>query len=384
MAIPEFQAPSWLQDQDADTIHQRMMEALPADIDNTQGGWPWDFTRPTALEKAEMLEFHLTETLKIMFPAWAYAEWLDLHAKRNNLIRKPATSASGALHITGIPGTEIPAGFIFAVPAVGTRPAIEFYTEETATIAEDGTARAGVVAVETGPDGNVPAGAIAIMAQPMKGITGITNPERTSGGTETEDDDSLRERIAEAEQAAEASFVGCDGDYIRWAKEVPGVGTAFVIPQWNPEQKNSVKVAVLDANGEPANERIVADVYAHIMAPDNRIERKAPIGALVTVAPPTVKNITYAFKAALRDGYDGKTVVSDLAESIRQYYTTAKSEGLVKYNEIHAIITRSPGVYDFTGLTVNEGTSNIVLADDEYPITVSIDPGVPLELEVVE
>lgn len=380
MSTPVFEAPSWLQDQDADTIHQRMMDALPADIDNTQGGFPWDLTRPTALEKAEMLEFHLVETIKLMFPAWAYAEWLDLHARRNNLTRKPATSAYGALNVTGIAGTEIPAGFIFAVPAVGARPAVEFYTEEDATIGEDGAVAVGVIAVEPGAGGNVPAGSISIMAQPMKGITGITNPERTSGGTETESDDSLRERIAEAEQAAEASFVGCDGDYIRWAKEVPGVGTAFVVPQWNPEQKNSVKVAVLDANGEPANDRIIEDVYAHIMAPDNRIERKAPIGALVTVAPPTVKNITYAFKATLRAGYDGKTVVSDLTESIRQYYTTAKSESLVKYNEIHAIITRSPGVYDFTGLTINGGTVNIALADDEYPITTSIDPGVPLEV----
>lgn len=80
MDNPVFVPPSWLNDQDAETIHKRMMEALPADIDDTEGGFPWDMTMPTALEKAEMLEFHLVETLKLMQPMWAYGEWLDYHA----------------------------------------------------------------------------------------------------------------------------------------------------------------------------------------------------------------------------------------------------------------------------------------------------------------
>ena len=48
----EFKAPSFLNDQDAETIHKRMMEELPPDIDDTEGGFPWDFTKPTALEKS--------------------------------------------------------------------------------------------------------------------------------------------------------------------------------------------------------------------------------------------------------------------------------------------------------------------------------------------
>ena len=35
MDNPVFVPPSWLNDQDAETIHKRMMEALPADIDDT-------------------------------------------------------------------------------------------------------------------------------------------------------------------------------------------------------------------------------------------------------------------------------------------------------------------------------------------------------------
>lgn len=377
---PEFEKPSWLNDQDAETIQRRMMEALPPDIDDTAGGFPYDFTMPTALEKAEMLEFHLMETLKIMFPQWAYSNWLDLHASVNAISRKPANPAYGVIQITGIPGTKIPAGMIFAVPAVGNTPAVEFITEGDATISNGGNVTVGVVAVEAGVKGNVAANTIKIMAMPIKGITDIGNMEATSGGTEAEDDDALRKRIIEVEQSGEINFVGCDADYVRWAMEVAGVGDAFVIANWNPDVPNSVKVVVMDANGDPANEHIIEDVVNHIMSPSDRMARKAPIGAIVTIVPPTPKYITYAFKATLRSGYTDQMVVQSFTASVKKYYSTAKAENVVQYNQIHAILTATPGVQDFTGLTMNGRTENIVLPDDEYPITKAVVPDTSMEV----
>ena len=80
MDIPEFTLPDWLTGCDSDTIQKRMMESLPPDIDKTEGGFPWDFTAPTALEISEILQFHIPETLKLMHPMWAYGKWLDYHA----------------------------------------------------------------------------------------------------------------------------------------------------------------------------------------------------------------------------------------------------------------------------------------------------------------
>ena len=51
-----YTPPPFLQGQSADQIHSRMLENLPADIDKSQGNIPWDFTRPSALEKAEFEE----------------------------------------------------------------------------------------------------------------------------------------------------------------------------------------------------------------------------------------------------------------------------------------------------------------------------------------
>lgn len=388
MEIP-FELPEWLQNQTAEAIQQRMMNALPPDIDNTDGGFPWDFTMPTALEKAELLQFFLPETLKIMFPQWAYDRWLEYHAASVGLTRKPANAAYGVLRIEGIPGTEIPHGFVFAVPAVGSKPAIEFYTEDSATIGDpeptepsnepkkEGSALVGVIAMEAGPIGNVPADTITIMATPMKGITAISNPERTSGGVSDESDDDLRERVLEKMRNDGTSFVGCDADYVRWAKEVPGVGDVFVLAQWDSATPNSVKVVALDANGEPANDHILRDIYQHIMSPDDRLQRLAPIGSILTVAPPEMVPIRFALKAVLEDGYDTESVRAEIVERIRTYYITSKTENLVMYNEVHAIITKTSGIYDFTEFTMNGDIKNILLAPDQYPSTEDIDLGLP-------
>lgn len=378
--MAEFIIPDWLKNQDAETIHRRMMAMLPPDIDDTEGGFPWDFTKPTALEKAELLQFHLVETLKIMFPEWSYGEYLDLHAKRVCLTRRAAGYAYAKLEVEGVPGTVIPGGFAFAVPSVNSQPAIEFRTGAEAEIGESGKVTVGALAVLPGASGNVPADSIVLMVTPMRGITAISNPEKASGGTETEDDDSLRARIMEIEQGLDTGFVGCDADYIRWAKEVPGVGNAFVIANWDPAVKNSVKLVVLDANGEPANDHILELVYDHIMSPEDRLSRKAPIGALLTVVAPTMRGITYSFSAALVSGYDAASVEKSIAAAIQQYYIRAKNEGVVQYIRIHAIITQDPGIYDFTGLTMNGGIENIAIALDEYPVTVSVDLGIPKEV----
>lgn len=369
MSDTEFAVPSWLEGQDAETIHKRMMEQLPADIDKTEAGFPYDFTKPTALEVAELLEFYLPETIKIMFPQFAYSEWLDLHAKSIGLARKSPNQAYGILNITGTPGTEIPSGFRFAAPAVGDNPAVEFTANETVYINDEGTASVSITAVEAGTSGNVAENTIVIMSVPITGIASITNIEHTSGGTEEEDDESLRERIEEYNQNIDSSFVGCDADYIRWAKAVDGVGAAFVIPEWDLNVPNSVKVVVMDANGEPANEAIVEDVYNYIMSPDNRLERKAPIGAIVTVASPTILTINLSFKLVCESGYSADLIMKQFKKNLQSYYIEAKGEKEIKYSRVGAVLSGTAGVDDYFNLKINGGIENIKISEDEYPVT---------------
>ena len=235
MAIerPVFTPPSWYIGETAEQIQARMMKQLPPDIDNIEGGFPYDFTMPTALEEDELINFVLIETIKIMFPAWAYGIYMDYHAAGVGLTRRAAAHAVGVITVTGVPGTQIPEGTIFCVPAVGDTPAIEYATQSVAAIgtaAEEeayGTVDIPVQAVEGGVTGNVAADTVVFMAP----------------------DDDLYERIVLQEQTAGESFTGCDADYIRWAKEVDGVGTVLVDAQFEETHPNWVKLIVLDSNG---------------------------------------------------------------------------------------------------------------------------------------
>ena len=325
MEIPEFSLPTWLENCDFDTIQHRMMDRLPIDIDRTEGGFPWDFTAPTALEIAELLQFYIPETLKAMHPMWAYGTWLDYHAMGVGTKRKGANPASGVVHVTGVPGTVIPQGFRFAVSTDGTAPAVEYAVDDMCHVNSKGYADVEVTAVIPGVSGNVEPGTITVMSQPISGITGISNPEKITGGTAEETDASLRERIQEINNTSESSFVGCVADYRRWAMEVPGVGNVFVIPQWDPDTPNSVKVVCMDYNGEPANENILETVYDYIYS-DNDEDRKCPIGAILTVSPPSPVSVMIAARVRVNIGESVEMVYDRFMVNLRKYYNTAKNE----------------------------------------------------------
>lgn len=368
----KFVPPPWLEEQDAETIHERMMQALPDDIDDTEAGFPWDFTKPTALEKAELLEFHMMETAKIMHYMFAYGIYLDYHAIAHGTSRKPASAASGRIKITGSPGAIIPEGFLFAVPATGDTEAITFYTTQEAEIGIDGTVDIPIKASEAGNGGNVAADTIVIMVSPsISGIEHITNLEATTGGSAEEDDEALRQRIKEICEASDASFVGCDADYKRWAKEVEGVGEVIVIPEW--DGAGTVKVVVFDANGQPANAKTVGDVLDYIVSPDDRDSRKAPIGATVTIVAPTETKINVACNITFERGANHATVIAAIKTRLNAYFDQAREAGAIKRNKIGSTIIGTDGVADYDTLLINDSKFNsIAVAKDEYPTLGSL------------
>ena len=97
----EFTPPEFVGYSEPEEIQQRMMSELPEGIDDMPGGFPYDFTMPTAIEKSELIQFHMVRTLMLMFPMWAWDDWLDLHAAAAGIERRPAGYASGKIDVTG-------------------------------------------------------------------------------------------------------------------------------------------------------------------------------------------------------------------------------------------------------------------------------------------
>ncbi|MBQ2633194.1 MAG: baseplate J/gp47 family protein [Oscillospiraceae bacterium] len=395
----DYVAPDFLQGQSADEIHMRMLASLPSDITKEEGSIPWDFTRPSALEKAEFVEFTLNETIKLLFPQWSYGRWLDLHGERENCARRAANKASGTLDVTGVAGTVIPPGYQFATPA-GLTASVLFETLESHVL--EGTPDAGgmvtneiaIQAVTGGVSGNVAAGTVKLMVSPINGIRLVTNPEAMTGGTEEEEDADYLVRILEKVRSG-ASMTGCNADYRRWAKEVAAVGECIVEPEWNDPDlpaawrytdtagnahcAGAVRLIIVDSNGEPANSQILEAVYGHIAGTGAEDpERLMPIGAHLTVQAPTAVTVSVAATVILADGEDIGTVTGRFRQALAEYWLEVAEEaaddaagrmGYVRYVQIGAALAKTSGVVDYTGLTANGGTANIAISMGEYPVT---------------
>lgn len=369
MAV-EFVLPDFLSECDPEKIHERMMKNLPAGIDNTPGGFPYDFTMPTALEISELIQFHLVRTVMLMFPQFAWGEWLDMHGQQIGVIRKAEKKASGVVTVTGTPGIVIREGFAFCTESIHGGASLEYAATGEVTIPDNGAADVPVEALLPGDGSNVEPGAVNMAVVPLEGISSITNHEKIKGGTNEETDEAYYGRIADYNASIGASFVGNNADYIRWAKSVDQVGIVNVIPE--KEGPGTVKLILMKDNGEPVDDDVIPKVYDEIMSPNNPLERKAPIGVKLTVSAPEKCNISYSVTVLLKEDYLMNTIVSDFSKRLTQYYPEAKKDGSLRYNRISAILTEISGVKDFSGLKINNGVKNIEIADDAYPCTFEI------------
>lgn len=376
MSLVEFELPDWLKGVSSREIQQKMLANMPDDIDKTEGGFAWDATYPTALEKAELLQYWLPLALKANFHMWAKGIWLDYHAEDCGLSRRPATYAYGDLTVEGIAGTVIPKDFVFSVPSENGVAAIDFITLEEHKIPEEGTITFRVQAVESGTNSNVANDSIQIMKNPIKGITRIFNPNNLTGGTIAETDDSLRQRIDDLFAGRGDSYVGNKADYERWAREVPGVGIAHCIPVY--AGANTVKIVIMDANGEPANQEICKAVELHIFGTGrDDIKRLAPIGIVqYEVSPPTLSEINYSFDLKLKTNYTAEVVKQNFRDALRDYYSDLlESDGKVEpvvYVHVSAILSKISGVADFKHLRINRKIGNVIFGEDEFPYTGEI------------
>ena len=361
----EFKTPAFLLNHSTNEIHEKMRAILPADIDMSEGGHTWNFTRPTALIVSELCEFILPEVIKLIFPDYSYDEFLLYHAKVRNMNRREATAATGEITITGTPDAFIPKGSIFSTPIVDEDPSVDYETLEGVKIPSTGTVTVPIKCTQTGIAGNTTSNTIILNTSKIKGITAVTNEADVTGGTETESDESLIARISEYDRTQGDSFVGSAADYKRWAESVDGVGRATVIPA--QDDSGLVTIMVADANGLPATEKLCEDVYNYIMVNGNAGDRFAPVNALLSVVPPST--ITIAVKATVELAEDAtiESVKSAYIAQLTSYLPQAMGEKEIKYTKIHAALSATPGVNDFSDLQIgikgeSYGTGNIQIS----------------------
>lgn len=373
--MSEFVTPDFLKNCSTDDFYNLIKnEILPADIDCSEGSHVWNFTRPAALVAARLCEFIIPEAIKVSLPDYSYGEFLDGHATARSITRKAATSAIGTLTITGSANTEIPAGSVFSTAAVGDGQSIDYETMVDAVIPAGGSVSVQIRCRQTGVIGNTTAGTIVIIGSRINGVVSVTNAAPVTGGTEEEDDDSLRERILEFDQSQGNSYVGSVSDYKRWAESESGVGNALVIPA--QDSTGMVRIILTDDNGDPATTALCTRVYNKIMSPDDEGSRLAPVNANLTVTPPDTITIGVQATVELTDGATIGVVKAAFITQLDKHLISAMGDGEVKLTKVAAILSGVSGVNDYSGIKIGAvssgsivyGTSNIEITSSQLPV----------------
>jgi len=340
------------ENQTYDAIMARLLAAVPDTLDKREGSFIWDALSPAALELAQ-LYIQLDLVMQYGFAQTTYGQYLDYRAGEHGLARKEATKATGQVTITGSSGTVVPAGSLLATGA-----GVQFETLAEVTIGETGSITTDVRAVEAGTRGNVPAATITVIPVSIAGVTAVTNMSSTTGGTDQETDAALLERLLEKVRTPATS--GNVAHYLQWAKEVPGVGDAKVFPLWNGN--GTVKVVIIDNNKQPAGAEIVANVAAYI-------EEVRPIGATVTVESATALDIDVIATLTLTP----ETVLADVKTAFEAALTSylkqiAFKQSYVSYAQVGSLLLDTPGVLDYSNLTLNTGTGNVAIGDTQVAV----------------
>lgn len=362
--MDSMQIPLFLQNCEEDAIMQEILELIPNEYDKSEGHHLYNMTKPSAVLVSQMRGFDLPKAIELIWPRTSYGEYLEKHAESRHIYRKEAQCATGEITITGTPGTVIPKGYTFSTESRNDIASKDYVTMEECTIGEDGSVTVSASAVVAGQIGNTAANTIVVNTSSFDDVTSVTNSLPFDGGIEEEDDESLYERVKAFDEIQGDRGTGNPSDYKRWAESVEGTGTATIIRP--TDTSGLVTIVLTDGNGDPASTELCEKVYNHIMAPDDDYDRLAPCGAFLKVIPPDTMTITIAGTLELTSS-DLDTVTATFIENVKEYIKEAINRGEVLYHRICNILGDIEGVYDFAGVTLNGGTSNIPLSDGVFP-----------------
>lgn len=161
-----------------------------------------------------------------LMPDTAETVWLDRHGdiwltnSDGSLGRKVATYAEGIIAISGTVGTTVPQGTVL------TAAEINYETTEE-IILGSGPTDCGARALDPGTVGNLDFGTVLSFVATITGADSATVQTMT-GGTDTETDEELRQRVLIRIRQPPAG--GDAGDFLQWTLAVPGVTRAWVSP----------------------------------------------------------------------------------------------------------------------------------------------------------
>ena len=225
-----------------------------------------------------------------------------------------------------------------------------------------------VVADAPGTAGNLPAGALTLLATAIPGVDAVTNPASTAGGLDAESDGSLRARFANfIDSRSRATAIA-----IAYAVQSVRQGLRFVLsenqlPDGTP-CLGSFVVTVDDGTGAPP-----ASLLASVTA---AIDAVRPLGSTFTVQPPVVVTANVSLTVRLA----APAMLTDVAEAISSAvsgWIAAMPIGapLPCSRLVQLAFAASPSVVDVPSALINGSAADLVSAKASLVQTGTITVG---------
>jgi uncharacterized phage protein gp47/JayE len=228
-----------------------------------------------------MLYGYIQYFSKQIFPDTAESAYLSEWASIWGITRQPASYAECVLTVTGIDGSDVPAGTLWIDPANG----IEYASNADVVIA--GATAITVTATTSGSAGTPAAGDTMSLVNPVAGVdaASIVSNAGIVPGEDTETDAALLTRLLARIQTPPQG--GAATDYVAWARTISGVTRAWAYGGMFGPGTVGVTFVMDDQVGSPIPAGgTVAEVQAYI----NTVR---PVTATVTVFAPTALPINF-------------------------------------------------------------------------------------------
>lgn len=271
-------------------------------------------------------------TRRQCFPQTAVGEELDKHAQLRGVSRRQASRATGTVRFFA--GEErtaaavIPEGTV-CMTAEGGR----FLTTRAGTVpVGEAWLDLPVEAAEAGSAGNVPAGRIVYLAVPPEGITACANPEALTNGQDTEDDETLRERVLATYRrlanGANAAF------YEQAAMSFDGVAAVTVLPR--NRGVGTVDIVAAARGGMP--DQTLLDAL------QDYFDGVREIAVDVQVTAPAAVSVTLTVTLTTAEGYEFETVSQAVTRAVEGWFTGQRLGRPVLQAELTALVFGVEGV----------------------------------------
>ena len=294
-----------------------------------------------------------------------YEDEVVKYAEADGVDRKQSHYSVGNQTFFGTPNTVVPVGTKFGDEANGRM----YETLTNGTIDNNGKCTVLSKSCDNGVKYNADPSELNYLPIAISGVTGTTNEEKFTGGTNIESIDDLfyRHQLKVRNPATS----GNKYHYEQWALEVNGVGYAKCVPAEEIGKGGIVRVIIATSEKRKASNELIQKTYNHIN------EERPVLSGTLEVVTVEEKMINITGNVEIDTNTTLNMVQNTFKEELEEYFKEDVYDNKkISIAKIQSILINIAGVKDCTDIKINGNSSNLTLGNEEIAILNNVQLGV--------